>query len=322
MERLRGTYDPIRLARYLFRNLHGLTVLIRQERVDIIHANVMRASIYAALAATFNRIPLVWHVRDIWALPDQSPSHLLEAAYKVLLWLLADRIVAVSGAVVKALPCPKKALMIHCGVDLKDYVPGPKDDSIRGELGISQGNLVAGIVGRIRPRKGQVHFLEAAAMVARQYPEARFLIVGNTIFQDSRRDFVRELKELTDRLGIADKVIFTGHREDVPNVLATLDIFVHCAKDEAFGRVIIEAMAAGLPVVAFHSGGTPEAVIDGQTGILLPWPDTQALAKAISELMDNEERRKELGRQGRLRVERHFEIGKLTREIERVYLSL
>ncbi|PIU68061.1 MAG: glycosyltransferase family 1 protein, partial [Armatimonadetes bacterium CG07_land_8_20_14_0_80_40_9] len=143
----------------------------------------------------------------------------------------------------------------------------------------------------------------------------KFLIVGDGPLRE-------ELKEQSKDLGIEDEVTFTGSRQDIPEIMAALDIFVLTSIKEHFGRVVIEAMACGKPVIATNSGAVPEIVEDKVTGILVPPEDSEKLAEAIIELLEDKEKAKEMGIAGRKRVEELFSIEKHTRQIEEVYLSL
>jgi len=308
MPRLRGTFAA------LPRLLKGTSVLLRiihQEGVDIVHSNVMRASFYAALAAYLSRRPLVWHVRDIHT----------ERWYLRLMCCTADAVIAISEAVAASIPCEDKTRVIYNGLDLADFSPIPDGRSFRTEWGISLEVPLIGVVGRLQPWKGQHLFLRAAAQVTKRYPAVCFLVVGGAIFGDES-GYRQRLENLVDELNLRGKVIFAGQREDLLRVLGAMDILVHCSRAEPFGRVLIEGMAAGLPIVAFADGGVPEIVIHGETGLLVPPGDVGALARGISELLADPQRRRQMGAAGRERVARCFDIRQTTREVERVYDAL
>jgi len=310
MARIRGeVLGPLRLLR----GSQALAHLIRRQRVDIVHSNVMRASFYAALAATLAGRPLVWHVRDI-----HPPS---ERGYTRLMCRQARRVIAISQAVAAMLPCPDKVTVVYNGLDLEEYPPDLDGDAARAELGLPSGAPVAGIVGRLQPWKGQERFLRAAALVIQHLPEARFLVVGGAIFGNGAA-YEARLRQLAADLGLGERAIFTGHREDLPPLLAALDVLVHCSDAEPFGRVLIEGMAARRPVVACADGAVPEIVRHDETGLLVPPGDEQALAAAIVELLSHPERRQRMGAAGRRRVEQHFTAAQTARAIEAVYDTL
>jgi glycosyltransferase involved in cell wall biosynthesis len=310
LERLRGVHNPFLLFGRYWRGVSSLRAVIERERVELVHSNVMRASLYAAAAAKLTGVLFLWHVRDIHT----------ERWYSWLFCRLADRVIATSQAVARSLPCSSKMEAIPNGVEVEIFDPHLESFPFRQELGLASDVPLVGIVGRIRPWKGQTLFLEAASQVASQNSQVRFLVVGETIFPG--RNYLEELKELAQRLGLGERVIFTGYRQDIPRVLASLDILVHCSQAEPFGRVLIEGMAMSKPIVAFTDGATPEIVKDGETGLLVPPGDVGALAQAILNLLGNEEQRQEMGRRGQERVKANFDVRPLTRRIEEIYQVL
>lgn len=295
----------------LWQGARALADIIRRERIVIVHSNVMRASFYGAIASKLTRRPFVWHVRDIHT----------ERWYIWLMSRLADRSICVSEAAARPLH-GSQVTVIHNGVDLAEFDPNLVDGrTFREELGVSKDTALVGIVGRVRPWKGQQYFLAAASELARRAPVVRFLVVGGTVFA-AKEDYVGNLKRLAHDYGIADKVTFTGHRSDIAQVLAALDIVVHCSEAEPFARVVIEAMAMAKPILAFADGGTPEAVVDGETGLLVAPGDVEALAGGIEQLLQNEPLRRAMGQKGRSRVEAMFTAEQMTQKVERVYEEL
>jgi len=310
LERLRGVHNPFSLSARYWRGVSSLRALIEREAVDLIHSNVMRASLYTAGAAKLSAIPLLWHVREIHR----------KRWYPWLMCGIAQRVIAVSQAVADRLPCSSKVEVIPNGLELETYDPHWDGAPFRQELGLASDVPLVGIVGRIRPQKGQRLFLEAASQVASQNSRVRFLVVGETIFPG--RDYLEGLKGLAQGLGLGERVIFTGYRQDIPQVLASLDILVNCSQAEGFGRVLIEGMAMAKPIVAFADAAVSEIVKDGETGLLVPPGDIGALAQAILSLLTNGEQRQEMGRRGRERAEANFDVRPLTRRVEEVYRLL
>lgn len=310
LERLRRVYNPFVLLGRYWRGVSSLRALIEREGVDLVHSNVMRANLYASAAAKLSGVPFLWHVRDIHT----------ERWYTWAMCRLATRAIAVSQAVADRLPCSSKVEVIPNGLELEIYNPHLEGGTFRQELGLASDVPLVGIVGRIRPWKGQTLFLEAASRVARQNSQVRFLVVGETIFPGQH--YLEELKGLAQRLGLGERVIFTGYRQDIPQLLASLDILVHCSQAEPFGRVLVEGMAMAKPIVAFADGATPEIVKDEETGLLVPPGDVRALAQAILSLLGNGEERQDMGRRGRERVEANFDARPLTRRVEKIYRFL
>jgi glycosyltransferase involved in cell wall biosynthesis len=291
----------------------GLARLIRQHEVDIVHSNVMRASFYALLAARLTRRPLVWHVRDIHE----------ETWYMRLMCAMSAAVIAISRAVARRLPCGATSRVIYNGVELEAYALRSDATAtvLRQRLELPQDALLIASVGRLRPWKGHVAFLRAARLVAGGIARAHFVVVGGAVFAEDEGHRA-ELEALAGELGLDGRVTFTDHVDDLPVVLAGLDIMVHAAEREPFGRVIVEAMACGLPVVAFDDGAASEIVLDGTTGVLVKAGDTQAMASALLDLAHDAERRERLGRAGRRRAELLFDVRARTQEVEAVYAML
>lgn len=304
---------PLRLGAVLpaMRAMMRLCWLVRREWIALIHANGSRCMFYAGVAGKLARVPVVWHVRvsesDGWW-------------DRVLAWL-ATRIIAISRAVASRLAflaTGEKLCLIYNGVDVQLYAQAD-GTVLRRSLGYGDRPLV-GMVGRLTPEKDHETYLRAAALVAARWPRARFLIVGEDPEPQQQRR--RTLEALAAESGLAGKVIFTGPRQDIPQVLAALDVLVHCAHREAFGRVLVEAMATGKPVVATRVGGIPEVVEDGQTGVLVNRGDAGGIARAIEGLIGDPATARALGEAGQRRAQERFSIVAHVARVEALYGEL
>ena len=183
---------------------------------------------------------------------------------------------------------------------------------------LMSGPLRIAIVGRLTGWKGQHIFLEAASKLVEAGIDAQFLIAGTAMFGED--SYVSELHSQVDRLGLQGKVQFLGHVDPIDAFLPTVSILVHASTSpEPFGQVVIEGMAAGIPVVATDGGGVKETVVHGETGLLVPMGNSQALADALRMLIDRPELRAKLSTKGRQRVLRHFTASITARKVERVY---
>ncbi|GAB4581816.1 MAG: glycosyltransferase family 4 protein [Anaerolineales bacterium] len=281
-------------------------------------ANTVRAAVYTAPAARFARLPFIWHMRDFW-LSEARPRFLwVDWVGKRLLMTNAARIIPNSHAVARQLPPSANIRVVHNAIEIETYHPTLDGQPFRARHGIPSEALVVGVVGRLRPWKGQERFVRAMAQVAETLPEARFLIVGGEIFgvQDA---YERDLKQLVVSLELSEKVIFTGQVSDIRPALAAMDVFVHPGDPEPFGLVNIEAMAMGKPVVAFGHGALPEIVVDGETGLLVVPGEEAALAKAVRDLLHDPARGMAMGQAGRARVEQYFSARRLIGELEAVW---
>ena len=212
---------------------------------------------------------------------------------------------------------PERVRVIYPPVDLESFVARRPAGEVRDSLGLRSGPCF-GMIGMLLPWKGQTVFLRAAARVLERFPNARAVIVGGP--PSGGEGYAHELRSLARELGIGDRVIFTGFRSDVADILPVLDIVVHASVDpEPFGRVIIEAMALRRPVVASRAGGPIEIIEDGQTGLLVAPGDPESLAAALIDLLERPERAAELGARGYREVTHRFSAVRNAERVQEVY---
>jgi glycosyltransferase involved in cell wall biosynthesis len=257
-------------------------------------------------------VPFLWHVRD-YDVPAIVRAALMRSCHAAI---------ATSQFLADHLGSSSKIRLIPNGVDLGAAPPEAAAAALRAELGIPAEAPVVGCLGRIRPWKGQRHFVQVAARLAPGLPDAVFLVVGGTLFPDPGRDYLAELKQQAQELGVADRVVFTGHRADPLVALSAMHVVVNCSENEPFGRVLIEAMACRRPVVAFRSGAVPEIIDDGNTGLLVAFGDVEAMAQAVLDLVRNPERAEAYGEAGRQRVAAYFSLASSTSRVQALYDEL
>jgi polysaccharide biosynthesis protein PelF len=200
---------------------------------------------------------------------------------------------------------PANAVEIPSVVDLTEFNPGHRP-AARADLGAEADEPLIGWVGRLDPKKRVEDFVEAAGIVARRRPDARFAIIGgiDAFFPEYRDRLVERVGEL----GLAERVVFTGDRADVPRLLSGLDIFCWLSRGEGMPHVIAEAGAAGLPVVATRDGGTPQQIRDGLSGIFVPHENPPAVARELLRLIEQPELRARLGAALRQKVIADYSI--------------
>lgn len=300
-----ATRDPRALWR-LARGAWSLGRLARAERADLLQANVLRAAVYTLPAARLSGRPWVWHVRDI--LGPSSTTRLLcrEAA----------AVIAISRAVARALPCASRARVIPNPV----AIAAPRGLS-RRELGLPAGRLVASI-GRLRPWKGHHRFVEMAAQV--RDPDTHFLVIGGRDLGEDREDLAygESLRRQADALGLGHRLSLLGDRADLAEIWPHLSVLVHAADAEPFGRVLAEAQLAGVPVVAFAGGGVAEVIEDGVSGVLTAGVDVQALAAAVSRLLEDRGLAERMGAAGEQLARERFDPAAHARAVERLFDSV
>jgi glycosyltransferase involved in cell wall biosynthesis len=289
--------------------------LARQIDAALLVANTVRAAFYAVLAARLARVPFVWHMRDFW-LSESRPRHRwVDTLGKRLLCAAAARIVANSRATAAHLPCLGRITIVYNGIEVDRFNPALDGIPFRREQDIPLDAPLVGVVGRLRPWKGQDCFLRVLAHVREVVPDVWGVVVGGSPF-GVRDDYPQRLGRLATELGVAKRLAFTGHLTDIRPALAAMDLFVHPGDPEPFGLVNLEAMAMRRPVVAFAHGALPEIVGDGQTGLLVPPRDERAMAGAVTALLGNPARRIAMGRTGRTIVEERFTARRVARELE------
>jgi glycosyltransferase involved in cell wall biosynthesis len=189
---------------------------------------------------------------------------------------------------------------------------------LRERLGISPHDPVLGIVAHILPHKGYDDLVQALALLLEKLPTVKCLIVGRA----PRKRYLQRLLQRAERLSVRDRLIMAGFQEDVVPFLHTMDVFVLPSRTEGFPMTILEAMAAGRPVVATAVGGIPEIVRDGETGFLTPPGDPGRLAEAFLQLLEAPTLATAMGEAGRKRVESHFTLESEARQITTVYHQL
>jgi glycosyltransferase involved in cell wall biosynthesis len=211
---------------------------------------------------------------------------------------------------------PTKLVTVPMGIDLKKFSPSSQGpDNLRRTLGFDSKDLVVGTVARLVPDKGLECFVRMAARILAARSDIRFLIVGDGPLRP-------ELERLADELGIRAKVIFTGHRTDVPALMEAMDLFVLPTLREGFGVVFAEAMAMGKATVGSRIGPVAEVVEDGIAGYLVPPDSPGEFARRALELLGDEAKRRAFGRAGRQRVEKYFDVARMCETIEQQYRRL
>jgi glycosyltransferase involved in cell wall biosynthesis len=286
-----------------------LVCFIKKSQITLIHTNTSRATVYVGLATLVFDIPVVWHVR----IPHS------DGILDRYLASRSSRIIAVSQAVKRRFIWLKKEKIkvIYNGVDTKIFSPRPANNHIRKDLNFADEDVVIGTVGRISSEKGLEFLISAMKDVVKVYPRTRVLIVGT-----GDMEYYRALKAKANGLSLSSNIIFTGFREDIPEILSCIDIYCLPSLTEGFNRTLLEAMACGLPIVTTSVGGNVEIVQDGLNGLLVPPRNPSALASAIIELLQNKTKAQKMGTEGRRVVEQNFNIQTNVNQIQELYFNL
>lgn len=302
---------PVRGLRHLrsgWRAVARLRELVRARGIALVHSNGTGAHLYGGVAARLERVPAVFHAHDLldggW-----SGQGLVNGVAR---WLPAAAVVTPSRFLARAVDGLVRA-PVHT---ILNGVEAP------GEAAPPAAGRSVVWCGRLQRWKGAHVFLEAAARVRRVRPGTRFVIVGGALF-GLETGYVQSLAAQADALGLSDAVRFTGHLDDPAPELAAADLVVHSAiRPEPFGLVLVEAMLAGRAVIASAAGGPLEIVEPGETGLLVPPSDADALAAAMLSLLDDDARRAAMGAAGLARARAQFGAEAMARGFERLYEDL
>jgi len=293
---------------------------IVRSRIEIVHTYSFYGNVFAIPPARLSGVPVV-----IASIRDRGP-YLTPMQTRVQRYVcrLATRVLVNADTVKDWLLDqgydPTRIVVIRNGVDLGRFEQPVDPDAIRRELGLEPGGQLVTVVSRLNYLKGIEYFLEAAAMLAVRFPTLHFLVVGEAGPPDA--DYLTVLTRLADRLGIRSRVRFTGLRSDVPAVLASSTVSVMPSLNEALSNVVLESMAAGVPTVATRVGGTPEAIVDGVTGLLVPPANAAAMAEAVARLLNDPELAAALGRAARRAIEERFSVGRMVDATAQLYVEL
>lgn len=303
--------------------LFKLYCLLKKEKFDIVHTHTAKAGVLGRIAAWLAggaKVIHTSHGHNFYGYFGSVKSRLV-----IMVERLLTRITTKLTTLTELETCdldsynvarPEKVVVINSGLEL-DLYREVDIDSVqkRNELNVSRDTVLAGMIGRLEPVKGPEYFVEAARLVKERFPQAEFLIVGEGSLRHALESRCKELS-------ISDKTSFTGWREDIPEILAILDIVVLPSLNEAVGRILIEAGACGKPVVASRVGGIPEVIRDNETGILVPPRDVTGLANALTSLLENRGRRLTMGEAARDWVDDKFTASRMVERFSSLYTEL
>jgi glycosyltransferase involved in cell wall biosynthesis len=309
-----------------FKQAVRLFRFIKQHGIEVVQLFHFAAEIFGLLVARLAAVPVViTSKRDMGFL--NSRWHALALR---LVDPLIDKTICVSEAVMKELATrkllnPQKAVVIYNGVEIDEFqncANGRCEEKRR--LGLQPQAPVVMLVANSRPIKDFETFVEAAHKVLQAQPNVRFVVVGGEYFHtaDAVPSYQEKIRAKADKLGLNGNLTFLGGRSDVPQLLSLSDICVLTSLSEGFSNTLLEYMAAMKPVVATDAGGNREAVIDGETGFVVPLKAAGKIAEAIIKLLADKELAARMGMAGRKRVEKFFLIDKMVQEFQALYAEL
>jgi glycosyltransferase involved in cell wall biosynthesis len=307
---VRGYAHPllaVRLARFLRRN-----------SVEILHSELSRdlATLVTAIRFSGRKIPLL--------LTKQMGSYIMKRdVLHRITYAHVDRVLAISNVlrtnVLETTPMrPERVVVLHHAVDTEEFSPARGDRiRIRREFGINDAETLVGFVGRFSPGKGHEDLLEALRLLKPRFPLVRCLIIGEASLGE--KVYEQEIRAMTTRLDLDSVVRFAGFRPDIPALMSAFDVFAFPSHAEAFGIVLIEAMAMERPVVSTNCDGVLDIVVDGTTGVSVPPRNPGKFAAGLARLIVDPSLRERMGRAGRHRVQQMFNQSTRIERLEEIY---
>ena len=305
------------------RTLWKLYRQIKSRGYTIVHTHSSKAGILGRLAAWFAQVPIILHTVHGWSFHDRMNASRRWLFIQLERWFarFSDGLVVVAQKDIEkglsaGIGVESKYHLIRSAIPLDEFNPGDYDrDAIRREIGIPVEVPILGNVGRLSPQKNPVDWVRIAAKISKELPTCWFLLVGDGPL---REEVVQQL----ETSGIADRTILTGLRRDVPRLMAVMDVFLLTSLWEGLPRVIPQAMAMEVPVVANRADGTVEAIDHEVSGYICEPNDIQGAAKYCLTLLQDSRLRQQMGRCGRKNAIREFDLNQMVTNIELLYENL
>ncbi len=297
---------------------HELERFVRRTPIDVVHAHMARDYSLASYAARRN--PQTKFIATRHVLFKLNRIHRRTLAR-------ATRVIAVSNAVARELRAAqivtdKQIAVIHNGIDVdrikKTCVEIPLQPFVRS-IGITLDGPLVGSIGELRTLKRHDDFIRAAALIRKDFPEARFVLAG--VDTSPSGEVRKQLENLVAELSLTDRFQFLGWLDEADKLLCAMDVFVSASETESFGLAIAEAMAAGCAVVATATEGAREVIEDQKTGILVPIGDVKQIAGSVIDLLADPERRRTIASQSVQSVAEKFSLARMVDEIEAIYAA-
>lgn len=293
---------------------------LRRLAPEIVHAFLTTGNVLGAVLGTLARVPvIVSSHRDLGGFDGKWITRMNFWTDRHLATSVTANSLAVREALAQRSNAPAETIrLLYNGIDLKKIETANRGLAKRQELGLPPNALAIGVIANIRVAKGHQYLLEAFNRIAPHVPQACLLICGFA----GDHDLMKTLQRLAAAGGAAGRVWFMNSRNDIPEMLHALDVVVSPSLSEGFSNAILEAMAAGKPVIATRVGGSPEQIIDGVTGLLVPPQDAGAIAQALLTLLRSPGLRREMGTAAQRHVQENFSVAIMTRNHTRLYDDL
>lgn len=295
-----------------------------ENRFDVVHTHSSKAGIIGRASAWAVSCPLVVHT------VHGQAFHPYEKPWRNRLYIQGERFAArrchhiftVSQAMIEqcvaAGIAPRdKYSVVYSGMEMEAFLKAQPDPVLRNRLGIPEGVPVVGKIARLFELKGHEFLFQAAPAIVDQFPDVRFLLVGDGIL---REEFEKRIQDM----GLTANFVFAGliPPAEVPRYTALMDVLVHLSLREGLPRTVVQALASGKPAIGFELDGTPEVILDDQTGFLCPPENAERVAQATIELLRNPHKAKAMGQKGREMVAKRFDWHQMVEQLEAAYYRL
>jgi len=311
-----------RLIKWLTTSIWKLSRLLRKEKIELIHTNSLQFSLIAGVAGRLAKVPSVWHIRAPKNMAWRRGGPFFVEGY-LASWLatifIANSYFTASGF---HKSWKKKTVVIWNAIDVEDIITNQRHGRLREIANVPENKKLVGLIGLIEHRKGIDRFVEMAAKLSKKRKNVRFVVIGGDVVQQKISQEVKaDLIKLAEKLGVSERLCFTGNIDNASYYLGDMDTFFMCSRPgtETFGLVVIEAMAAGVPVVAFDNDAMSEIIIDNETGYLVPEGDIDLATERISSILDNNILANDMKEAGSDRVRTDFDIPVLINNIQKLY---
>lgn len=295
----------------------------KREKIDIIHTHSSKAGISGRWAAKFAKVPIIIHTIHGWGFyPKQNfLKRRLFIFLERITGKITDRLIAVSQANIETgiqnrIGEKEKYILTRSGIKSSQFQNVEvKIVEKKKELGLEEDTKVMAMIAPFKPQKAPLDFVKVANQVIEKRPKTQFLLIGDGELRP-------EIERLTKEFNLEKKVILTGWRRDIPQILKVIDILALTSRWEGLPRVFPEAMASELPIVATKVDGAPEAIEEGVNGFLVSVGDIKGMAEKIIALLDNSELAEEMGKKGKEKVFPEFDIDLMVEKIDNLYQEL
>lgn len=293
---------------------------IKKNNIDIVHTHSSKAGILGRYAARFAKVNFIIHTVHGWSFNDYQPNFIryifiglerlaAQFTHKLLVVSYYDKQKGLANRIGQE----DKYVIIRYGIDYAEFFK--RDRKIKEELGINNTDLVVAMISCFKPQKSPQDFIKLAFLVNKIQPDVKFLLVGDGILR-------KRTQELIDRFNLEKCVILTGWRRDVYRILSATDIFVLTSLWEGLPITVLEAVASSIPVVATHTGGIAEVIIDGKTGFLIPSHNLKLMSERLALLLKDENLRRQMGENAKNNLGLNFMLTNMVKDTQDLYDNL